>query len=132
MLANATGLRSEVLKRLQVNSFAEGPQTPEGHRTMVFGIGNMKNLPAKLSKVDAALFRQMLVSADDADWCPITALERQFALLRDAPTSSEVGQNWLFHSVRASSNTLSVHPTTDEVYDGLPIGSLHSWSAVDV
>jgi hypothetical protein len=41
---------------------------------MVFVIGNMKNLPAKLSNVDAALFRQMLVSADDADWCPRAAV----------------------------------------------------------
>ena len=117
VLGFRSGLRAEVLRRLQANSFKEGT-TSDGRRQVTIMVGTMKNLPANLSHVDTALFEQLLVAGDDPTFCPVAAIDRQRALLARATTSSEPGANWLFRTVRFFSDTLGSKPTTNEMFRG--------------
>jgi hypothetical protein len=113
-----TGLRSEVLRRLQVESFAEGV-TEDGMPMLTIVVGSMKNMPSDLARADAAMFKQVVVSSVDERFCAMAAIKRQMALVAKAPRSSEEGENFLFRSCTLNNVRLSAGPTTEEMYRGL-------------
>ena len=113
-----TGLRSEVLRRLQVDSFSEGV-TEKGERMLTVVVGSMKNLPSDLGRADAAMFKQVIVAGPEEKYCAVAAIQRQQALARKAPQSPEEGQNWLFRNCKLNSVRLGVASTTEETYRGV-------------
>ena len=85
---------------------------------MTIVVGTMKNLPASLATVDAALFRQVLVQGDDPSLCPIHAIERQRVLVKDVE-SVHPEENWLFRRVFLNQRKLGPGQTTEEMFRGL-------------
>ena len=87
VFAFRTGLRSEVLRRLCVDSFVES-KTEDGKRMVTMVMGTMKNKPASMQKVDATMFKQVIVEGANPDTCALKALDRQRALVEKAPLHS--------------------------------------------
>lgn len=112
--AFATGIRAEMLRRLVVQSFKEGEKTDDGRRTMTMVLGTMKNLPATMTSVDAALFKQVLVQGDDPDLCPIAALDRQMELLGKCNAKPE--ENFLFRAASLHAKTVLPKPAGRDIF----------------
>ena len=60
-----TGLRPESLEYLTVNMIKFGVQE-DGREFFRLHVGNMKNLPATMDHMDAAIFKQIVLAHADA------------------------------------------------------------------
>ncbi len=116
-LVFCTGFRAEVLRRLTHTSFREGVDDAGGRQLTVV-VGSMKNHDAGFTNADAALFRQVIMPADDPLLCPIAAVDRQRALPRGSDQSDPTTQ-WLFRTVRPGDAALSAHQSGEDTYRGV-------------